>query len=336
MAADDYNWSEALADFKVYMKLEKGLSANTVAAYTSDCSKLVEFLARGEAAQPALVTTEELSAFLSSDGVSSVGKRSQARLVSSLKALFTFLEAEGRIGANPCDKLLSPRVMPALPSVLTVDEVIAIFDSVDLSRHEGHRDRAILEMLYSCGLRVSELVNLPISSLFIPEKFVRVQGKGGKQRLVPIGEPALRYVGYWMEQRRLWPVKKGCEDTLFLNRRGGPISREMVFLIVKRQAEAAGIAKSISPHTFRHSFATHMVENGADLRSVQEMLGHESILTTEIYTHIDTARWHETILRFHPSAGSEPGTRAENGGKEKGRSPEPRSPRAPGAPGAGA
>jgi integrase/recombinase XerD len=172
---------------------------------------------------------------------------------------------------------------------------------VDLSKPQGHRNRAILEMLYSCGLRVSELVNLRISDLFFDDGFIRVIGKGDKQRLIPVGEPAVKAVGLWMDIRRHWPVVRGCEDCLFVNRRGRKMTREMVFLIVKEQAEVAGIHKEISPHTFRHSFATHMVENGADLRVVQEMLGHESILTTEIYTHIDTRKWQETILKFHPA-----------------------------------
>ena len=230
-----------------------------------------------------------------------MSKRSQARVISSIKSLFRFLEDEGVVKENPCDMLDAPKMQKHLPSVLSVEEVTAILNSVDLSKPQGHRNRAILEMLYSCGLRVSELVNLRISDLFFDDGFIRVIGKGDKQRLIPVGEPAVKAVGLWMDIRRHWPVVRGCEDCLFVNRRGRKMTREMVFLIVKEQAEVAGIHKEISPHTFRHSFATHMVENGADLRVVQEMLGHESILTTEIYTHIDTRKWQETILKFHPA-----------------------------------
>ena len=196
--------------------------------------------------------------------------------------------------------LPEPKINPYLPEVLSVDEVLAIIDSVDLSRPCGHRDKCILEVLYSCGLRVSELVNLRISDIFIDEQFIRVTGKGSKQRLVPLGEPAARAITLYREVRDIGPIGRGAEDILFLNGRGGKLSRVSVFNLVKSQAEAAGIEKKISPHTFRHSFATHLVENGADLRAVQQMLGHESILTTEIYTHIDSAKWQNTILKYHP------------------------------------
>ena len=232
-----------------------------------------------------------------------LSKRSQARLVSSLRSFYDFLVEEKRLKDNPCDSLVIPRLNPHLPGVLTYDEVKAILESVDLSKPEGHRNRAMLEVLYSCGLRVSELVNLHISDLFPDDGFIRIIGKGNKQRLVPLGEPARDQIKFWMEDRRLLKPKKDAEDILFLNRRGGKLSRVMVFNIVRDQAALAGIRKEISPHTFRHSFATHLVENGADLRVVQEMLGHESILTTEIYTHIDTRKWQETILRYHPKNG---------------------------------
>ena len=209
--------------------------------------------------------------------------------------------AEGRIGENPCDKIETPKINPYLPTVLSVGEVISILDSVDMSQGEGHRNRCMIEVLYSCGLRVSELISLKISDLFLDEQFIRVFGKGGKQRLVPIGDPASQAIRLYMEVRSAGPIARGCDDILFLNRRGGKLSREMVFHIVKRQTAAAGVRKNVSPHTFRHSFATHMIENGADLRVVQQMLGHESILTTEIYTHIDTRKWQETILKFHPA-----------------------------------
>lgn len=302
MKASKDAYREVLADFALYMKLEKGLSPHTVAGYLTDCRKLASFLKERGLSVPEDATLDDLTAFLATAEVQQTGKRSQARLLSAIRSLYAFLEADGRLKGrqNPSEKLESPRIPTYLPSVLTVGEINAILDSVDLSSHEGHRNRAMLEMLYSCGLRVSELVSLHLSDVFREEGFVRVIGKGSKQRLVPIGAPALKWLDYWLQQRSLWPVQRGCDDIIFLNRRGGKITREMVFHIVRQQADAAGIHKTISPHTFRHSFASHMVENGADLRVVQEMLGHESILTTEIYTHIDTARWHETILRFHP------------------------------------
>ena len=288
-------------DFRTYLKLERSMSANTVAAYGRDAEFLFDYLRNEGVSNLEDITGGHLTSYIESLSEAGITKRSQARVISSLKSLFRYLEDEGLVKDNPCDMLDPPKMQKHLPSVLSVEEVLAILDSVDLSRPQGHRNRAMLEMLYSCGLRVSELVNLRISDLFFDEGFIRVIGKGDKQLLIPVGEPAVKAVGFWMDQRRHWPVAKGCEDCLFLNNRGGRISRVAVFTIVKEQAELAGIHKDISPHTFRHSFATHMVENGADLRVVQEMLGHESILTTEIYTHIDTRKWQETILKFHPA-----------------------------------
>ncbi|MBP5303112.1 MAG: site-specific tyrosine recombinase XerD [Bacteroidales bacterium] len=288
-------------DFRTYLKLERSMSANTVAAYGRDAEFLFEYLRNEGVSTLEDITGGHLTSYIESLSEAGISKRSQARVISSLKSLFRYLEDEGLVKDNPCDMLDPPKMQKHLPSVLSVKEVLAILDSVDLSRPQGHRNRAMLEMLYSCGLRVSELVNLRISDLFFDEGFIRVIGKGDKQRLIPVGEPAVKAVGFWIDQLRHLPVAKGCEDCLFLNNRGGRISRVAVFTIVKEQAELAGIHKDISPHTFRHSFATHMVENGADLRVVQEMLGHESILTTEIYTHIDTRKWQETILKFHPA-----------------------------------
>ena len=238
---------------------------------------------------------------MTSPASSGVTKRSQARAISSVKALYRFLDAEGRLSENPCDKISVPKINPYMPTVLSVEEVLSILDAVDLSQPQGHRNRAILEVLYSCGLRVSELVNLKISDLFLDEQFIRVFGKGSKQRLVPIGEPAIRAIMLYREIRDAGPVQKAAEDILFLNRNGGKLTREMIFHIVRDTTAAAGVRKNVSPHTFRHSFATHLVENGADLRVVQQMLGHESILTTEIYTHIDTRKWQDTILKYHPT-----------------------------------
>ena len=293
-------YETTLLDFRDHLKLERSMSPNTIAAYTSDIRSYFDLL-RGDGIAPADASTDDIFRFLESRVAAGVTKRSQARITSSVKALYRFLDAEGQLAANPCDRLSTPKINPYLPTVLSVDEVFAILDSVDLSRPEGHRNRAMLEVLYSCGLRVSELVNLKISDIFPDEQFIRVFGKGSKQRLVPIGEPALKAIRLYREIRDAGPVQKAAEDILFLNRRGGKLSRVAVFNVVKEQATLAGIKKEISPHTFRHSFATHLVENGADLRVVQEMLGHESILTTEIYTHIDTRKWQDTILQYHPA-----------------------------------
>ena len=293
-------YETTLLELKDHLKLERAMSANTIAAYTSDVRKYFELLRRDGTA-PADASREDISRFIEEQVAAGVTKRSQARILSSIKALYRFLDAEGRLGDNPCDSLAAPKINPYLPTVLSVEEVLAILESVDLSQPEGHRNRCILEVLYSCGLRVSELVNLKISDLFLDEQFIRVFGKGSKQRLVPIGEPAIKAIRLYREIRDAGPVQKSAEDILFLNRRGGKLTREMIFHIVKTQTALAGIRKNVSPHTFRHSFATHLVENGADLRVVQQMLGHESILTTEIYTHVDTRKWQDTILKYHPN-----------------------------------
>ena len=295
-------WQEALAGFRSYLKLERSLSPNTVAAYGRDVEELCAYLQKMGLTRPEAADTASIETYIANRVGGGLSKRSQARLISSIKSFYGFLDQEGRLDDNPCDSLATPHLNPHLPSVLTYDEVKAILDSVDLSRPDGHRNRAMLEVLYSCGLRVSELVGLHISDLFPKDGFVRIVGKGNKQRLVPIGEVALEQIGFWMADRKLLTIKKDAEDILFVNRRGGKLSRVAVFNLVREQAAAAGIRKEISPHTFRHSFATHLVENGADLRVVQEMLGHESILTTEIYTHIDTRKWQETILRYHPKS----------------------------------
>ena len=293
-------YETTLLDFRDYLKLERSMSPHTISGYLSDVRKYFDGL-RHEGIAPADAGPDDIAAFLETLVDAGLTKRSQARAVSSVKALYRFLDADGRLDRNPCDKIGTPKLNPHLPDVLSVEEVFAILDSVDLSKPEGHRNRCILEVLYSCGLRVSELVNLKISDVFPDEQFIRVFGKGSKQRLIPVGEPALKAIRLYREVRDAGPVQRGAGDILFLNRRGGRLTREMVFHIVKEQAAAAGIRKHVSPHTFRHSFATHLVENGADLRVVQQMLGHESILTTEIYTHVDTRKWQETILKYHPS-----------------------------------
>lgn len=293
-------FDSTLADFRTYMKLERSFSPNTIAGYCKDCAKLFIFLKEREVASPEAATLEDLASFMETSYDKGISKRSQARLSSSIKSMYRFLSSEGRIQNNPCDKLESPKINPYLPTVLTVEEVESIITSVDLSKPEGQRDRAILEVLYSCGLRVSEAADLRISNLFLAEQFIKVFGKGSKQRLVPIGDPAIKALSLWLDVRRGWKVSPQAEDFVFINQRGGRLSRVAIFNLVKEQTAAAGIQKTVSPHTFRHSFASHMVENGADLRVVQEMLGHESILTTEIYTHIDTRKWQETVLEHHP------------------------------------
>lgn len=291
------DWTDIISDYRSYLRIERALSKNTLVSYTNDIMKLARFMSYRN---PEDINGEDLAAFISDEAGKNISKRSQARTVSSLKSFFSFLEIEGRIMDNPADIIDPPKISRHIPTVLSIEEIDRIICSVDLSSPEGHRNKAILETLYSCGLRVSELVSLRISDLFLDEGFVRVIGKGDKQRLVPIGEPAARAVRMYLSQTRRSCSSRKAEDILFLNRRGGKMSRQMVFLIVRRQCEKAGITKEISPHTFRHSFATHMIENGADLRAVQQMLGHESILTTEIYTHVDSIKLRETILSHHP------------------------------------
>ncbi len=293
-------YETTLLEFRDHLKLERSMSPNTVSGYASDVRKYFDGL-RGDGIAPADAGPDDIARFLEALVQAGVTKRSQARAISSVKALYRFLDAEGRLSENPCDKISVPKINPYMPTVLSVEEVLSILDAVDLSQPQGHRNRAILEVLYSCGLRVSELVNLKISDLFLDEQFIRVFGKGSKQRLVPISEPAIRAIALYREIRDAGPVQKAAEDILFLNRNGGKLTREMVFHIVRDATAAAGVRKNVSPHTFRHSFATHLVENGADLRVVQQMLGHESILTTEIYTHIDTRKWQDTILKYHPT-----------------------------------
>lgn len=289
-------WEEAISDFSSYLGLERGLSTNTVSSYVSDIRKLAS---AGKRHSPVDIDSADLSSFISEEGLNGVSRRTQARLLSSLRSFFRFLEIEYRIGKNPAEAVDFPKMSRRVPAVLSVEEIEKVLAGVDLSRPEGHRNRAILETLYSCGLRVSELTGLRISDLFLDEGFIRVVGKGDKQRLVPIGEPAIKAIRLYMEQSRRG-YTSATEDILFLNRRGGRLSRQMVFLIIKNQCEASGITKEVSPHTFRHSFATHLIENGADLRAVQEMLGHENIATTEIYTHVDSRKWQDRILKFHP------------------------------------
>ena len=279
-------------DYKRYLIIERAMSQNTVASYCSDVEKfLAAYGGRPEDACPA-----DIEDYLSARR--QLSERSQARLVSSLRSFFDWMVKEGYISDNPCDRVEAPKLGVYLPSVLSEEEVDRIIRCVDTSSWTGKRDRAILEVLYGCGLRVSEASGLKISSLFLEQGFIRIIGKGNKERLVPIGEIALEALEAYMEDRPV-PAAK-ADDLVFLNRFGKSISRVSLFKIVKKYTLAAGIMKEISPHTFRHSFATHLIEHGADLRGVQEMLGHENIATTEIYTHVDSSTWQKEILTHHP------------------------------------
>lgn len=282
-----------IKDYTYYLKIERRMSPNTVASYVSDVSKFLEWAGTA----PEEVSPEMITGYLSERA--DVSKRSQARALSAFKSFFGYLVMDGVIEASPCDRVDAPKIGRYLPAVLSVKEVDEIMDSVDLSTPQGLRDRAILEVLYGCGLRVSEACGLRISQIYAKDGFVRIVGKGDKERLVPIGEMALAAIDAYLPVRPE-PADYESSDFLFLNRRGRPLSRVSVFTMIKEQAAAAGIHKEISPHTFRHSFATHLIENGADLRVVQEMLGHENIMTTEIYTHIDSSTWQRNILEHHP------------------------------------
>ena len=279
--------------YRSYLKVERAMSQNTVASYCSDVAKFFE---RVEIS-PEQVSSSDICDYLAESD--SISKRSQARLLSSLRSFFCWMVMEGYIKDNPCDKVDSPKLGRYLPDVLSVDEVFAVIESVDVSSVQGLRDRAILEVLYGCGLRVSEVVGLKVSGLYYDEGFIRVIGKGDKERLVPFMGVTADAVKTYLEQRPS-AFSSDSDDLVFLNRFGRPLSRQSVFKLVKTQALIAGVRKEISPHTFRHSFATHLIENGADLRVVQDMLGHESITTTEIYTHVESSTWHSEIMECHP------------------------------------
>ena len=295
-------WDSYLNGYQAFLQLEKSMSANTVEAYLHDVKTLVQFLEQsGEEVQPAQVKLSHLQGLLKWVTTQGMTPRTQSRLISGLKSFYKYLLLENILQKDPTELLDAPRIGRKLPVVLTSAEIDALIEVIDLSTPEGERNKAILETLYGCGLRVTELINLKISSLYFPESFVRIIGKGNKERLVPIGKSAQKQITIYKDTVRiLQQVKRGNEDFLFLNRRGSKLSRAMIFNIVKDLAEKAGIRKTISPHTFRHSFATHLVEGGADLRAVQEMLGHESITTTEIYTHLDREYLRSTITQFHP------------------------------------
>ncbi|PHR12045.1 MAG: tyrosine recombinase XerD [Aequorivita sp.] len=294
-------WQQSLKDYQNYLRLERGLSENSIINYSLDVKKLIQWLETNEVnTSPVSISEETLQQFIY-DIAKKVNPRSQSRLISGLKGFFNYLIFEDYRKTNPLELIESPKLGRKLPDTLAVDEIDALINAIDLSNKHGERNRAILETLYGCGLRVSELTNLKISDLFFDEGFIKVTGKGNKQRLVPIGTTTEKYITIYRKEVRVHQeIDTAAKDTLFLNQHGRPLTRAMIFTIVKRLAEKAGIRKTVSPHTFRHSFATHLLENGADLRAIQEMLGHESITTTEIYTHIDRKHLTEIINRYHP------------------------------------
>ena len=285
--------------YKTWLRLEKSLSANSIEAYLTDLDKLIRFV-ESEGKDFATISYQDLQQFVAQLRDIGIHPRSQARIISGIKSFYRFLLLDEYITADPTELLESPKIGLKLPEVLTINEINEILDTIDLSLPEGQRNRAMLEVLYSCGLRVSELISLRYSDVYFDEGFIRVEGKGSKQRLVPISETAIREIKNYLLDRNLMVVKKGFEDILFLSRRGTALSRIMVFHIIKQQTEMAGVHKNVSPHTFRHSFATHLLEGGANLRAIQEMLGHEKITTTEIYTHIDRQFLRKEILEHHP------------------------------------
>ena len=293
------NPDDILRKYKVYLKLEKSLSDNTVNAYLADIHKLYQFLA-DEQIHPLDVTLENLETFSATLRDLGIQPRSQARILSGIRSFYHYLILDDYLEADPSELLESPQVGLHLPEVLTIEEIDNLIESIDLSTKEGQRNRTILETLYSCGLRVSELCNLKISDLYLEEGFIKVEGKGNKQRLIPISPRAIRELQLYFIDRNQFSIKKDYEDYVFISKRGTNISRIMVFHIIKTLAEAIGMKKTISPHTFRHSFATHLLEGGANLRAIQCMLGHESIGTTEIYTHIDKSRLRSEIIEHHP------------------------------------
>lgn len=282
-----------------YLKLERNLSQNTIEAYRNDLRWLLAYV-NYHGLKVETVKLEDLDNFSASLHDQRITPRSQARILSGVRSFFKFLLLDGFIDADPTELLVSPHVRNALPDVLSTAEVDRLEASIDLSKWEGQRNRAIIEVLFSCGLRVSELVNLKLSNLYVEEKFVRVTGKGDKERLVPISSRALNELNAWFADRNAMRIKAGEEDYVFLNRRGAHLTRTMILIMIKRQAVAAGITKTISPHTLRHSFATALLEGGADLIAIQAMMGHEDIATTEIYTHIDTSSLREEITKHHP------------------------------------
>lgn len=295
-------WETYRKGFDAYLRMEKSLSVNSVAAYQRDLRKITDFLeSRSMQKQPGDLELEDLREFLKWLNQSHLNARSQMRILSGIRSFYKYLLMENLVQHDPTELLDSPRMGRKLPEVLSVNEIERLIQAIDLSKPEGERNKAIIETMYSCGLRVSELIELKISNIYDHEEFIRVTGKGDKERLIPIGRQALKQIFLYIHEiRSHLQIRKGSEDFVFLNRRGGKLSRVMIFNILKELAQIAGIRKTISPHTLRHSFATHLVEGGADLRAVQEMLGHESITTTEIYTHLSREYLKDVVMSFHP------------------------------------
>ncbi|MBK6445744.1 MAG: site-specific tyrosine recombinase XerD [Bacteroidetes bacterium] len=298
------NWKSYINGFKSYLKLERSLSGNSVEAYMHDIALLDQYLQLNKLTLgPADIKLENLQDFIRWINELGLSARSQARIISGIKGFFKYCLMENLISNDPSQLLETPKLGRKLPDTLSIEDINNLVSAIDLSKPEGVRNKAILETLYSCGLRVSELVNLKISNLHLEIGFVKVTGKGDKERLVPIGSVAIKHIKIYMDEIRCHlTIKSGSEDIIFLNQRGGQLSRVMIFTIIKQLAEKINLKKSISPHTFRHSFATHLIEGGADLRAVQEMLGHESITTTEIYTHLDRDFLRHSIIKHHPRA----------------------------------
>ena len=294
-------WQQAKKDFKNFLLIERGLSGNSVSNYSLDISKLINYLETNSiVVSPTQISVETLQQFIY-EVAKVLNARSQSRIISGLKSFFNYMVFEGYRESNPMELIETPKIGQKLPDTLSIAEIDELIDVIDLNKKEGERNKAILETLYGCGLRVSELINLRISDLYFKEGFIKVTGKGDKQRFVPIGDVTQDLISQYLENSRgEVPVKKNASDILFLNRRGNMLTRAMIFTIVKNLSKAANFQKNISPHTFRHSFATHLLENGADLRAIQQMLGHESITTTEIYMHVDKSHLQKVILNFHP------------------------------------
>lgn len=294
------NWSRYIKDFVSYLKIEKGLAENSILAYQNDVAKLCDFAVSNQKS-PTEINYNDLKQFIAELFDLGLSARSQARIISGIKQFYAFLLLENEISDDPSELLEQPKIGRKLPEILTIEEIDALLAVIDLSKNEGHRNRAIIETLYSCGLRVSELINLRFSDLYFDEGFIRVIGKGNKERLVPVSPQVQKEIELYNNHiRRHQEITKGHENIVFLNRRGSQLTRVMIFTIIKELAKSIGLKKTISPHTFRHSFATHLIEGGANLRAIQDMLGHESITTTEIYTHLDQRFLREAILSFHP------------------------------------
>ena len=294
-------WNESILDYSHYLKIERGLSYHTIQNYIRDVKKLVYFLDEEKISSSPIGINEELIQKFIYIIAKEISPRSQARIISGLRSYFNYLIFENYRASNPTDLIETPKIGVKLPDTLSEQEINSLISAIDLSKAEGERNRAMLETMYSCGLRVSELIHLKISDLFFDEGFIKIVGKGNKERFVPIHFSAQKYIILYMNEiRTQLTIKKGFEDTLFLNRRGKSLSRQMIFMILKALAIKIDLNKKISPHTFRHSFATHLLKNGADLRAIQQMLGHESITTTEVYVHLDTSYLKEIVEKYHP------------------------------------